>query len=129
MKAKSVEDTGKATLQGEIDAGVAKNSSLYADDHRGYFGQSGLFCTHKNMKHSAKEFANGMDHINGIESFWAGVKKCYHNIYHHLSTKYLHRYINESSFWLNEGDCTNRSLEWFSSPLIQSVGRRNLYGS
>ena len=29
---------------------------------------------HKTVKHSVKEFVNGMDHTNGIESFWALLK-------------------------------------------------------
>ena len=36
-----------------------------------------------------------MAHTNGIESFWALLKRGYHGTHHHISTKHLHRYVSE----------------------------------
>ena len=36
-----------------------------------------------------------MAHTNGIESFWAMLKRGYHGTFHHLSAKHLQRYIDE----------------------------------
>ena len=41
------------------------------------------------------EYVNGQAHINGIESFWAPLKRAYKGTYHQMSPKHLHRYINE----------------------------------
>ena len=36
---------------------------------------------------------NGQAHRNGVESFWAVLKRAYHGVYHHMSPKHLHRYV------------------------------------
>ena len=36
--------------------------------------------THLKVNHSAKEFVNGMASVNGVESFWALLKRGYHGI-------------------------------------------------
>ena len=32
-------------------------------------------------------------HTNGIESFWAVLKRTYHGTFHHLSKKHVNRYV------------------------------------
>lgn len=41
------------------------------------------------------EYVNGQAHTNGIESFWAMLKRGYHGTYHHFSAKHLDRYVGE----------------------------------
>ncbi len=50
---------------------------------------------HKVVKHSVGEYVDGMAHTNGIESFWAMLKRGYIGTYHQMSAKHLHRYIAE----------------------------------
>ena len=50
---------------------------------------------HETVKHSVREYVNGMAHTNGIESFWALFKRGYHGTYHHMSEKHLGRYVAE----------------------------------
>ena len=44
---------------------------------------------------------DGMIQTNGIESFWATIKRGYMGICHNWSKKHLHRYINEFTFRYN----------------------------
>ena len=44
---------------------------------------------HEAVKHSAGEYVRGQAHVNGLESFWALLKRGYHGTYHHISPQHL----------------------------------------
>ena len=50
---------------------------------------------HKSVKHSVGEYVNEKAHTNGIESFWAMLKRGYVGTYHQFSEKHLDRYVTE----------------------------------
>ena len=56
------------------------------------------------MKHSVGEYVKQQAHTNGIESFWALLKRGYYGVYHQMSEEHLHRYVNEISFRWNLSD-------------------------
>jgi transposase-like protein len=86
-------------LHGAVNEAVAKGSSLYTDEHRGYLGLTGY--RHTVVKHSDGEYVRGNVHTNGIESFWALFKRGYHGVYHQMSAKHLQRYVDEFTFRFN----------------------------
>ena len=50
---------------------------------------------HESVSHSVSEYVRDQALVNGLESFWASLKRGYHGTYHHMSPKHLGRYINE----------------------------------
>ena len=62
-------------LQSAIVENVRRGSMVYSDAHRGYLGLPGY--GHESVSHSAGEYVRGMAHTNGIESFWALLKRGY----------------------------------------------------
>ena len=80
------------TLQGFVTENTEETATVYTDDARAYHG---IERPHKAVKHSVSEYVNGMAHTNGIESFWAMLKRGYHGTYHKMSKKHLNRYVNE----------------------------------
>ena len=94
MSATVVSNTDAKTLQGFVGERAAKGAAVYTDDHGGY---QGMPFEHGTVKHSISEYVNGMAHTNGIESFWALLKRGYHGTYHHMSVKHRGRYVIEFS--------------------------------
>ena len=88
-----IDNTDQPTLHGFISANVEHGAKVYTDDHGGYEG----LLNHETVKHSVKQYVSGMAHTNGIESFWAMMKRGYHGTYHKMSRKHLNRYVNEFS--------------------------------
>ena len=92
VQAEVVEATDASTLQGFIRKYTTPETEVYTDEHRSY---QGINRPHKVVKHSAKEYVNGQASTNGIESFWALLKRGYVGTHHHMSHKHLHRYVSE----------------------------------
>ena len=91
VRVKVVEDTSADTLQGFVHRNVDSKAVKYTDENSAYLGMP----RRKSVKHSVGEWVNGMAHTNGLESFWALLKRGYHGTYHKMSFRHLHRYVNE----------------------------------
>ena len=92
VKAKPVKATDKRTLQGFVTENVSPKATVYTDEAAAY---KGLPFKHKSVNHSTGQYVDGMAHTNGIESFWAMLKRGYMGTYHKMSPKHLERYVNE----------------------------------
>jgi transposase-like protein len=94
IKVEVIEKTDTPTLEGFVAANVEGGSMVYTDEHSGYAHLSPSY-EHQTVKHSVGEYVNGQAHTNGIESFWAMLKRGYKGTYHKMSTKHLARYVTE----------------------------------
>ena len=92
VRAKTVENTDAVTLQSFIAKHSGSSSTVYTDDALAYHG---LPFDHETVKHSVKEYVRDQAHINGIESFWAMLKRAHKGTFHKISPKHLDRYVHE----------------------------------
>lgn len=119
-----IEKNNKATIQGAIEKNVQKGSTLMTDDHRSYIGLSQKGFKHETVKHSAGVYVQGNAYTNGIESVWAVMKRSVQGVYHHVSPKHLNRYVEETTFRLNDGNVGRHSMDRVGSLLNAAIGRR-----
>ena len=92
VRAKMVADTTAQTLQGFIADNVDECATVYTDDSTSY---SNLTYDHESVKHSVGEYVKEQAHINGVESFWAMLKRAHKGTFHKISPKHLDRYVHE----------------------------------
>ena len=122
VSAAVVGNTDAKTLQGFVGKRAAKGATVYTDDHGGY---QGMPFKHETVKHSISEYVNGMAHTNGIESFWATLKRGYHGTFHHISPKHLHRYVNEFATRHNMRPKDTEAM--MAETVARMVGKRLMY--
>jgi len=91
------------------------NNTIITDEFSGYNLLTSYEYLHLRVNHQ-KAFSdlNGV-HTNTIESFWATLKRGVYGIYHHVSVKYMQRYVDEFCFRYN-----NRGQDMFSMVLGQA---------
>lgn len=123
VRAMPVSHTNKPTLQGLIEVNVAGGSTVYTDEHRGYVGLRNY--KHLTVRHSAGEYVNGQACTNGIESFWALLKRGYYGTHHWWSIKHLHRYVAEYAYRQNTIGLSG--IPALGSMIRNSQGKRLTY--
>lgn len=99
VRAQVIQNADSAELHSAIKGKVSENSVLYTDSHRGYYGLSEYRCS--SVNHGLGEYVRGDVHTNGIESFWAILKRAHYGTFHQFSKKHLSRYVNEFVFKAN----------------------------
>ncbi len=92
VSAAPVPDASQRTLHRFVESRTYEDTVVYTDSWGGY---SGIAREHETVNHSAGEYVRGMASTNGMESFWAQMKRGYQGIYHWFSAKHLARYVSE----------------------------------
>lgn len=91
---RQVAHTDTPHVAGFVAEKVVLGTKVYTDEASVYRALAPWF-DHETVNHSVAEYVRGMAHTNGIESFWAMLKRGYQGVYHKMSAKHLHRYIGE----------------------------------
>ncbi len=96
-----VERPSHETLKSFIFSNIDRSATLMTDEWTPYKNIGREFRSHQTVKHSAREYARGIAHVNSIESFFAIVKRSLVGTHHAVSRKHLHRYLAERAFVFN----------------------------
>ena len=111
------------TLIGEIRRNVTPGREVYTDESRAYQGLAPIH-RHESIDHS-REYVVGNVHTNGIENFWALLKRSLGGTYVAVAPFHLCRYVAEQVHRFN-----NRKMDdadRFRSVLSAVFGRRLTY--
>ena len=92
VAAKVIDNADAATLLGFVAKHADTRATVYTDEAKAY---KRLPNRHESVSHSTGEYVRDQAHTNGIESFWALMKRGFTGTYHKMSRRHLHRYVNE----------------------------------
>ena len=93
ISASVVGGTTKRELHQFVRDRVSEDAELYTDDLKSYEGLP----NHHRVPHSVGEYVSHQAHVNGVESFWAMLKRGYYGTFHRMSPAHLQRYVDEFS--------------------------------
>lgn len=126
VRATPIADTTAPTVQGYVAANVPVGAAVVTDEFAGYRGLGAKGYIHHTVNHSAGEYVRHYCiHTNGIESFWALLKRGHFGIYHYMSPKHLHRYVNEFAFRINTKELG--TMGFIEATIGRMIGKRLTY--
>ena len=123
VAAKVIEDTKRKTLHDFIDDNVELGATVCTDDFKSYRNLHEY--DHQFVKHSVGEYVDGEIHINGMESFWAMLKRVHKGTFHKISKKHLDRNVTE--FAGRHNIRTSDTIKQMESIAQGMVGKRLKY--
>lgn len=128
VRAESLHDRGERISQKDVQNALKANvdlgkSRLITDEHDYYFGIDKLL-PHDVIRHKS-EYVRGVVHTQGIEGFWAGLKRQLEGTHHHVDAGYLNQYVQEQAYRYNTRKVSDQ--ERFTQLFGQIDGRVDWY--
>jgi len=122
VDAEVVARTDAETLQRFVTDRTEAGAIVYTDEASAY---RGIPRKHETVKHSAGEYVRGMATTNGIESFWAMLRRGHDGTFHHFSRKHLGRYVAEFASRHNMRNAD--TIDMMETLAVGAVGKRLRY--
>ena len=123
VRAEVIMERSHLPLRAVANKHIAPGASLVTDEWGGY---KGINFEHAIINH-AVEYVNGQVHTNGIENFWALLKRGLHGTYISVEPFHLDRYVDEQAFGFNNRATKDNPLtdrDRFMLALSQISGKR-----
>jgi transposase-like protein len=128
VRAAVIPDVKRHTLQKAILDNVTPFAKVYTDEFTSYQGLSRNYI-HKVVDHS-REYVRGQIHTNGIENFWALLKRTLRGTYVAVEPFHLDQYLSEQIFRYNNRATKDNPLtdaDRFALAVSQVSGKRLTY--
>jgi transposase-like protein len=125
VRARVVPNVRRDTLQAEVLREVKHGSKVYTDEWIGYNALHQQF-VHDVVNH-VEGYVDGQVHTNGIENFWALLKRTLKGTYVAVEPFHLERYVDEQIFRFNNRATKDNPLtdsDRFVAALAQVAGKR-----
>jgi len=100
VRCQVVPNTRRKSLQPIVQKHIETGSSIYSDNLPSYRSLDELEYIHKVIDH-AERYVDGNIHTNGIENFWALLKRCIKGTHVSIEPWHLFRYLDEECFRFN----------------------------
>jgi transposase-like protein len=131
VRAKVVADTKRDTLVPNIAGQVKYGSTVYTDEAVQYqdLTHTRYAYAHEVINHT-EAYVKGRVHTNGIENFWALLKRGIAGTYVAVEPFHLERYVDEQVFRYNNratADNPMNDFDRFSLAVSNIVGKRVTY--
>jgi transposase-like protein len=129
VRAKVVPNVRRETLQNEILNQIEKGGTVYTDSAPAYDRLLLQGYMHQTVNH-VLEYVRGEVHTQGIENFWALLKRGLKGTYVAVEPFHLDRYIGEQIFRYNNRATKDNPLtdaDRFALAVSQIVGKRLTY--
>jgi transposase-like protein len=126
VRAEVVMERTHAVLRAVANKHIHPGATLMTDDWGGYKGAN---FTHEIVNH-AVEYVRGNVHTQGIENFWALLKRGLNGTYISVEPFHLDRYVDEQAFRYNNRATADNPLtdaDRFALVLSQVSGKRLTY--
>jgi transposase-like protein len=123
VRASVIADRKKPTFEGHIIDNVEPGASVYTDAHTNYRSLSRMYA-HETVDH-AEKYVDGRAHVNGLENFWALLKRGLSGTYVSVEPYHLFRYLDERLLAYNLRDLSDYGR--FATVLRAAAGRRLTY--
>ena len=121
VDAQVVGDVSGVTLRKFVIDRTTEETRIYSDEASAYKPLP----NHESVNHSVGKYVNSQAHTNGIESFWALLKRAHTGTFHKISFKHLQRYVNEFAGRHNLRRLNTKAQ--MTQVVAAMVGRRLMY--
>jgi len=129
VRAKVIPNVKRETLQNQILNQIEGGSTVYTDRSPAYDNLTVKDYVHETVNH-VEEYVRGQVHTQGIENFWALLKRGLRGTYVAVEPFHLDRYVAEQVFRYNNRATKDNPLndaDRFTLLMSQIVGKRLTY--